>query len=172
MGFINSNLLKQHLRSILVETGSGDGGGIILAKEAGFKVVHSIELSNEYYEITRKRTAHLKGVHLWQGDSALCLKNIIRGIDEPITFWLDAHFSSPGTATGIHYDYVDQAVAELEQIAQHPIKTHHILIDDIGHSEKLNAAILAVNPEYAISIVEGKGSKIVVATLNAVNSKQ
>ena len=165
MGFLNSELLKNHLRNILVETGSGDGGGIILAKEAGFKIVYSIELSNYHFWLTQQRTAHLKGVHLTQGDSAECLKALIMAINEPITFWLDAHFSSPGTATGKHYDYVDQAVDELRQIAEHPVKTHHILIDDIGYSEKLNEAIYQVNPNYKISIVDGKGSKIVIAKL-------
>jgi hypothetical protein len=72
-------------------------------------------------------------------------------IDEPVTFWLDAHESS-ATST---------LLQELEVLKNHPIKTHSILIDDLRmwkrhkigfDTEILKEKLLEINPNYKIKI--------------------
>jgi len=85
------------------------------------------------------------------GSSADLLWDIIKSIDEPITFWLDAH-------------YVETPILqELVAIKSHHIKTHTILIDDVrlfggngdwGRNISIDTVIqygLAINNQYNIS---------------------
>lgn len=61
------------------------------------------------------------------GDSGLILKGIISSINEPILFWLDAHYSKANTAQG---NKDTPIIQELETIISHGVKNHVILIDD------------------------------------------
>jgi hypothetical protein len=63
---------------------------------------------------------------IFQGDSAMQISKIIKMIDEPALFWLDAHFSQGITAKGT---VVTPILNELEQILRRPFKDV-ILIDD------------------------------------------
>ena len=74
---------------VFVETGSYTGGGIATALDAGFKRVLSIEIQPSYHQMCKKKFNERKEVELILGDSALKLGEVIKGIDEPITFWLD-----------------------------------------------------------------------------------
>ncbi|MBI2810892.1 MAG: hypothetical protein HYX67_08705, partial [Candidatus Melainabacteria bacterium] len=83
-------------------------------------------------------------------------------IDAPATFWLDGHYSGPGTAMG---NSNTPLLEELKHIAQHPIKTHTLLIDDIRllgaqemdfiTLEELKREILLINPNYEFSFEDG-----------------
>jgi len=148
-----------------VETGTSLGKGVIMALKANFSEIHSIEIDPVR---AKKATSHferLKQVHIWCGDSGLILKDVIKDMDKPITFWLDGHRfpqndGKKNTAL----------VAELDQIKQHPIKIHTIIIDDMHYcgteyfdfvtKEQIVQKIYEINPHYTITYIDGGVIKV------------
>ncbi len=141
-----------------VETGTDKGEGVLQALKAGFSDIHSIEIVPSVSQRAQQQFAQYPNVHIWLGDSTLLLSKIIAPMDKPITFWLDAHCQA-----SLQADHMNTAILlELEQIKQHPIKTHTILIDDMhsfGTAEHNHIAIAQlikkikeINNNYQISI--------------------
>jgi len=120
---------------VFVETGSYLGDGIQAALNAGFARIISIELSDKYFDICQKRFAHEPRVTLVKGDSAMVLADILRDIQEPITFWLDGHWSAGDTAKGVH---TIPLLQELSAIRGHSVKNHTVLIDDMRCWKQFN----------------------------------
>ncbi len=158
----NPGIFGDYLNTVFVETGTLFGASTTAALDSGFKEVYSIELSEKWHMYCLDKFRDVPNVHLWQGDSGTLLAEMIRDIDEPITFWLDAHYSGAPTAMGSSYTPILQ---ELEAIRNHPIKTHTILIDDIrcfGTEDfdfiplaKVLAILQEINPKYTISYRDG-----------------
>jgi hypothetical protein len=167
-------IFQKYPHNYLVETGSHTGNGIETALQAGFPNVVSLELADVYYEMCLHRFAGNSKVTLMKGDSAIILKDAIVQINEPITFWLDGHYSAGDTAKGLFFCPL---IAELEQIKNHPIKTHTILIDDIRcwtpenpevafNTEALRMKLLEINPAYKLIMEDGYVPQdILVATV-------
>lgn len=145
-----------------VETGSLGGEAVLKALKAGFSEAHTIELDHGNFMYTNIRFADYKNVHVHLGNSAEILWGVIKSLDKPITFWLDAH-RGPG-------EYLNDGknspiMAELTQIKKHPIKTHTILMDDMSGCgtiafdyvtlEQLKAKIREINPKYTFQLIEG-----------------
>jgi hypothetical protein len=122
---------------VFVETGSYLGDGIQAALDAGFERVISIELSDKYFGLCQERFANDARVTLVKGDSALILAEVIADVSTPITFWLDGHYSAGDTAHGA---FRIPLLQELQTIAEHPIKTHTLLIDDMRCWKEFNPA--------------------------------
>ena len=168
-------VFQRYLNPIFIETGSFFGDSIDRALEAGFKEVHSIELSPYLYEVCRDRFRHNHRVHLHLGNSPIVLLNILNQIDEPVTFWLDGHYSKGITARG---ETNTPLLEELAAIATHPIKTHTLLIDDVRlfgtdefdfiELEEILEAIYLINPNYNIYFEDGHVAQqdVLVATVN------
>lgn len=125
---LRENLFKKYKNDIFVESGSYAGDGIQFALEAEFDKIYSIELSEFYYKLCLKRFENVKQVNLLFGDSSIILYDIIKKINEPITFWLDGHYSGGNTAIG---KYTSPLMQELDQIKNHNINNHIIIIDDM-----------------------------------------
>lgn len=126
---LRSNLFKKYKNGdVFVETGSLTGDGVLLAIEAGFKRIISIELSDKYYNFCKNKFKDNLNVEIYKGDSCEILYDIISNIEENITFWLDGHYSAADTAFG---KYESPLIYELEQIKNHKIKNHTIIIDDM-----------------------------------------
>lgn len=148
-------------QDFFVETGSYLGNGIQKALDAGFKKIRSIEADKGHFKLTRNRFQDNPNVKVYQGNSSVDLWDIIKDIDQPITFWLDAHIYPPRPDGGKNCPLLE----ELEQIKQHPIKTHTILIDDMHccntaafdflGREDFIAKLLEINPDYQIYYVDG-----------------
>ena len=144
-----------------VETGTCGGGSLLKAVRGGFRQLYSIDIEEGHVEYARNLLRRYRNVTIVQGDSATQLWELIKGLDEPITFWLDAHVFPPHLDGGKNCPLLE----ELEQIRWHPIKTHTILIDDLACCGKpefdfLSAAdlirkILEINPEYQITTIDG-----------------
>jgi hypothetical protein len=114
--------------NIFIETGSANGEGIIAAMNAGFPLIHSIELSQRYYDFCKREFANYPEVDLHLGNSLKWLPRILANINERCVFWLDAHWCGGETAgKGMQVPIM----GELKIIAGHHIKGHTILIDDI-----------------------------------------
>lgn len=125
---LKENIFAQYPNRWFVETGTYLGDSVQMAIDAGFEYVLSIELSKKYWSLAFDRFFSNDKVFIWQGDSSEILYDTIRDIDEPITFWLDGHYSKGDTAIG---RYCTPLMLELQQIAKHHIKTHTIMIDDM-----------------------------------------
>lgn len=150
---LKSNIFKKYKNSFFVETGCHLGNGIKNALGAGFKYIYSIELSPMFYNKCRNKFAKNKNVVLVLGDSSEKLFSVIENIKEPITFWLDGHYSGGNTARG---KYESPLIQELEQIKRHPINNHIIIIDDmrewVDHNEfkhyDIYTALKEINKNY------------------------
>jgi len=155
---------------VFVETGSGNGGGIRTALDAGYSEVLSIECHEGYYTKCKAMFEGEPRVKQYFGDSSKDLYSMIESYDKPLTFWLDAHYSwnDPSQDITKHpgNGYVP-LIDELTQIKNHPIKNHIIMIDDISQLNDLQPRgdkpptgtlqtqmdnlikfILTINPEY------------------------
>jgi hypothetical protein len=150
----SKGLFAKYLNRIFIETGACGGDGIRQALDEGFEIVYSIEIDPHWVVHCTQRYKHDKKVHVILGDSRKVLGVLLSIIDEPITFWLDAHVGSADPTV----------LKELEIIGEHPIKTHSILIDDMrlwkqhkhGFSvDSLKSELLKVNPNYRIQLEDG-----------------
>jgi hypothetical protein len=156
----SKELFQKYMNPVFIETGTFQGKGVQQALDAGFSKIYSIELSIELYNECVQGFNNDK-VFLLLGDSAEVLPTLIKEINEPITFWLDGHYSGTGTALGSQNTPLLQ---ELESIRLHPIKTHTILIDDLRGWYKdtqgfdtldLMKIILTINPDYVFTLENG-----------------
>jgi hypothetical protein len=170
---------KFNYNKIFIETGSFIGGGINQAYHAGFKKVISIEISPHYHDYVKKFFRNQESwLELHLGDSGELLEKIIDKIDEPIVFWLDAHYSGgkednvPETG-GV--DMPHTLFKELEIIKNHKIKTHTILIDDVRLDkdfdliEKLKKKISSINSDYTFEFASPEDfipNSVFVAKIN------
>jgi hypothetical protein len=159
----NTENFKKHRNQIFVETGSYLGDGIQQALEAGFSEIISIELSDKYYEHTKKRFEFTPNVEMVKGDSFKVLPKLLTQINKRITFWLDGHYSCDDTALGEHWSPLIQ---ELDVIKSHEIKNHTIMIDDMRcwelpnkvhgfFKEDIYRKLREINPEYKFELLNG-----------------
>jgi len=148
-----------------VETGSSGGDSIEKALKAGFQFVRSIDTEKRHVDYCEARfVENSSSVSMYLGDSGVRLYEMIHDINEPITFWLDAHIFPP-----LEGQYENTPLfAELEKIALHPIKAHTILIDDLHccgtlafdyiSEKELMDQIKEINPNYQFKYVPGGDS--------------
>jgi len=133
------------LKTLFVETGTNYGNGIYTALNCGFERALSVEINPILHEQNLQKYANYDNVKLFLGDSKDVLPEMLKLVNEPAFFWIDAHHSSG-----------DPAFHELEILKTHHIKTHTILIDDIpvhfpgDLKHGLEKMILEINPAYRI----------------------
>ncbi len=77
--------------------------------------IETIELEPRLARLARIRFARTPSVHLHEGDSATVLPVILKSLDRPALFWLDAHPSTDRSAR----DAPVPLAAELAAIAAH-----------------------------------------------------
>jgi hypothetical protein len=154
---------SKYPNGIFIETGSFMGDGIQQALNAGFSKIISIELSDKYFEISKNRFSNNPNVEIVKGDSFKVLPDVLKDIDEPVTFWLDGHHSCGDTALGDHWAPLMQ---ELDVIKEHKIKTHTILIDDMRcwelpnpvhgfYKDDIFKKLSELNPDYQLTYEDG-----------------
>lgn len=121
-------VIKQYLEnyklSIFIETGTLMGDTTIVVARTG-AICYTIELSEKYYNLSKKKLKKFKNVHIFHGNSRDILPNILTNLNQPALFYLDAHFSGNDTANSQNPIY-----DELNFILSHKINKHVILIDD------------------------------------------
>lgn len=120
------NIGKQTKCKIFIET-STYLGEMVNAIKNKFSQIYSIELSPNLCKKAQEKFRNNKKIKILCGDSGKILPQILKSINEPVLFWLDAHYSSGVTARG---DKDTPIIQELEIITNHHIKDHTILIDD------------------------------------------
>lgn len=110
----------------LVETGTFEGEMVRRCRGA-FERIVSIELDPGYAARAARRFAGDAGVEIWEGDSAAVLPAVIATLRGPALYWLDGHFSGPGTARG---DSDTPLAAELDAIVRRGVPGDVVLVDD------------------------------------------
>jgi len=166
-------LAKYGTGKIFIETGTYLGQTVELVKALPWNEIHSIELNEEMANAAKEMFKDDDRVKIWQGDSSDILQQIVRNLDEPATFWLDAHASGPihgGRSGG------SPVLDELNIILGGKRKDHTIFIDDkrlFGSGEwsfvKLEDAMKIlekINPGYVLHLLDGEiKDDIICATL-------
>jgi len=167
MPLTNQTLKLFKQGNVFFETGSSMGGGIYEALNVGFEKIISIEIEQKFIDVCTNRFSNEVAsgrVQIIKGDTLKIMGDIIEKINEPITFWLDAHWDGDG----VHGENLCPIFEELAFIKNHPIKNHLILIDDMRcmgdrsngwgcdiQREKIIEIIKKINPEYKISYTNG-----------------
>lgn len=117
---------KKYCLKVLVETGTYLGD-MVDAMANRFDRIYSIEVGRELFEKARERFRHLSHVEIIRGDSGEVLRNLVPKLDQPALFFLDGHYSGPGTAQGVEETPIYN---ELGSILNSGERRHVILIDD------------------------------------------
>ena len=119
----------------LVETGTCMGD-MIYATRKDFEAIYSIELDYELFKRAQGRLSKFPNITLLNGDSAKVLPEVLKRINYPCLFWLDAHYSGGVTAKG---ELETPISKELKDILNQPQNKRIILIDDarcfVGQSD-------------------------------------
>lgn len=108
-----------------IETGTylGDGVKSVLNE---YHTIHTIELSEKWYIHNKDQFSSENNVQCHFGDSKVVLKYLLESIKEPVTIYLDAHYSGGTTAFG---DEETPLIYELE-LLKHRLQNDIIIIDD------------------------------------------
>jgi len=93
------NLSKTIKTKQYIETGTYLGDGI-KAVLNDYKIIHSIELSEKWYQHNVTQFKNNNNVKMYLGDSKKILPELLKTLNEPITIYLDAHYSGGTTAFG------------------------------------------------------------------------
>ncbi len=138
--FVRRAMLLSEARAIgaerFVETGTflGDTTWSFRKK---FRRIHTIEVEPGLATLARERFEDYPSVTLVEGDSAMKLPEICRGLDAPCLFYLDGHYSGGFTGRG---DKDCPIIEELNAIFTHTTPPFRIVIDD--------ARLFGVDPCY------------------------
>lgn len=93
------DLTKTKKTKHFIETGTYLGYGIKRVLE-NYEYIHSIELSEKWYNYNKEQFKMNDNVKLYLGDSKKVLQELLNTINEPVTIYLDAHYSGTPTACG------------------------------------------------------------------------
>ena len=111
---------------LFVETGTFLGQTTIEMADV-FEHCWTVEIDEKLYEEALSRFRSRSNITAICGSSGDHMASILESIDSPAIFWLDGHYSSHDTGRA---DIDTPILRELDQILNHPIKDHVILIDD------------------------------------------
>lgn len=106
-----------------VETGTWQGGTAFWAA-AHFPRVLTLEISPEISQKTAAKPECPKNIEFLVGDSAQLLPRVVLDLQGGSLFWLDGHYSGPGTGAGNECPLMD------ELAAVRPLQDAVIMIDD------------------------------------------
>ncbi len=173
------NILREFPNKTYVETGTYRGDSLQMALDAGcFENFRGLEISYEMVRFCKNRFDLYHNAQpnftIFEGDSATELAALMKPIDHRCTIFLDSHWQLfEGTDRGTN---PFPLIKELEQIAQHPVRGHSILIDDLLYLthpevtgwrfEDLRDKIYAIHPRYQLRrIANPIVNNFLVATL-------
>lgn len=144
--------------AVFIETGTYKAK-MVYAVQPYIKEIYSIELSEAYCKKAQQRFAGYPDIQILQGQSGEVLPKILKDIDKPCIFWLDAHYSGGSTAKA---DIETPIMQEIQCILHHPkAQEHVILIDDArcftGENdyptvESLKQFIMNIHPDWFFEV--------------------
>jgi hypothetical protein len=119
---------KRYGLKAFIETGTAYGDTVWAVRKS-FKKIYTVELDKNLFCHSAVRFFIYRNIEMRSGDSPQELKKILKYIDEPCLFWLDAHWSGGVTARG----KVDTPVIDELKAIGKDVSNHVILIDDCMH---------------------------------------
>jgi len=122
---VRATAVSRGLRAF-VETGTFRGDMVEAMRSHCTRII-SIELDRARFEAARARFAGCENVTILHGDSGALLSDVVARLAEPALFWLDGHYSGPGTARG---ESDTPILAELTHVLGADGARHTILVDD------------------------------------------
>lgn len=150
--------IKTFSPAVFVETGTYKGK-MVYAVMPYIDRIYSIELDETHYQNARRRFAGYPEIHILQGQSGEVLPQILKTIDQPCLFWLDAHYSGGSTAKG---DMETPIMQEMECILNHPQREKHVILiddarcfigeDDYPSLESLKKLIREAHPDWIFEV--------------------
>ena len=93
------NCTNNNKTNYYIETGTYLGDGIKNVLN-NYNFIYSIELSEKFYNYNVNQFKNNNNVRMYLGDSKKILPELLDDINEPITIYLDAHYSGGTTAFG------------------------------------------------------------------------
>ena len=116
---------RRHNLRVLVETGTYYGE-MVAAMKNRFAKIYSVEFDSALAQRAAKKFSAQPHIRILEGDSAKVVPEVLKSLQEPALFWLDAGYY--GWA-GLQGDR-QRLTTELESILKSPIRGHVILMDD------------------------------------------
>lgn len=121
-------VVKKYNYKFFVETGTYLGN-TSAALSAVFDEIFTVELDYNLYLQSKKKLEKYKNIKCFNDDSENFLKKNVHSFNQKTIFFLDAHYSGPGTS---NLKGETPCIKELQEISKSPIKDHIIIIDDIS----------------------------------------
>lgn len=119
--------IRKFKPDVFVETGTYKGR-MVYAVMPHINDIYSIELDDVHFANAKKRFAGYPNIRILHGQSGEMLPELMKTIDKPCLFWLDAHYSGGSTARG---ELETPIIQELKCILKNRRASEHIiLIDD------------------------------------------
>jgi FkbM family methyltransferase len=113
------------LSKVFIETGTFKGETVSVIADM-FSEIHTFELNERWYKEAVSKFKEQKHINCHYGDSAEGLKKVLSEINEPVVFWLDAHYCGPEASFGIEEVPLLRELAVIAPRKQKDI----IIIDD------------------------------------------
>ena len=136
----------------LVETGTYYGE-MVGAMKNHFAQIYSVEFEHQLAQRALKKFSRWPHIHILEGDSQQVVPDLLKKINQPALFWLDAGYY--GWA-GLQGDK-QRLTTELEAILGHAVKGHVILMDDArGLNGQNGAPTIAELQQHIESGVPGR----------------
>jgi len=110
-----------------------------------YEHIHSIELSDHWYNYSKYEYGNISKISLHHGDSKTILPELLKSINEPVTVFLDAHWSGGLTAFG---EVETPLLFELEALYQRKYDDI-IIIDDSRMFGNKNLSGFHKDEEYS-----------------------
>jgi hypothetical protein len=159
---VKANVIEEYQKKTgyetLVETGTYLGK-MIDAQKKNFKKIMSIEIDKKFHEDAIEKFKAYPYISFYRGDSGKVMADIMKVLDQPAVFWLDAHYNNRST------EKLDKECPIYEELnvifAQGSNLDHVLLIDDarlfIGKNDyptipELTEYILSRRPDYKIEV--------------------
>ena len=166
---IQFNPLDLIVHNIIIESGTYNGSFTDDVKTK-YDQVHTIEIVDQFFNEAVERFKNDDNITCHHGDSPQVIRDILSNIDEPVTFWLDAHYQGGSQSN----DSNKPLLEELKAIKEHHVNTHMIMVDDVRlfdvygtNPKEVESILLDINPEYIITYCMGvQADDVLVAYIN------
>jgi hypothetical protein len=109
---------------VLVETGTYYGE-MVDAMRTRFDTIYSVEYDHALAQRAQQKFSRWPHIHILEGDSQQKIPELLKTLDQPALFWLDAGYYGWAGLQGDKQRFT----SELESILRHRIR-HIILMDD------------------------------------------
>lgn len=155
------SLFKKHKSDIFYESGTYQGDGVRAALEAGYTRIVTAEVFEPIYSQTKQKFVNFPQVTCLHGDTTMVLKNVLPTfVGKTVTFWLDGHYSGPGTGGEQNpFPIIEELQEILAAKNNSYISRPVILIDDmrlLKEKENLMIDIMRqIDPTYVFEYEDG-----------------